>query len=200
MSDNLISSIATGIGNGMATSASVLGAVTAIGIPVSYMANRYIYHSKGMRVLLTIVAAILSIPLLIGMIIYQTVTWGGLAKAHYFGYMPFISQGPMEGGKEESGWFIPLLTPIWNFVSNTLFAGFIEHQDLPEDKVAYLHSMDSILLPLVQKNDPRLAVNEAIVLKALEAAQQLTREGALALEEDQQEMMALPPSTDARSG
>jgi hypothetical protein len=192
--NDMLTSIGAGIGTGFAASASILGAVTAFGIPVSYVANRYIYHSKGMRFLLTIVAAILSIPLLIGMGIYQLVTWGkGLAKVHYFGYMPFISQRPTESTKEEGGWFIPLLTPIWNFVRDTLFAGFIEHQDLPDDKRAYLQSMDSILLPLEKKGDPLLSVNESVVLKALEAAQQLTREDALALEEEQLASQKLLP-------
>lgn len=196
--NDMLTSIGAGIGNGIAASASVLGGITAFGIPVSYVANRYIYHSKGMRVLLTIVAAILSIPLLLCMLIYQTVTWGtGLAKVHYFGYMPFISQGATSEDKGESGWFMPLLTPIWTFVRDTLFAGLIEHQDLPEDKDAYLHSMDSILLPLAQKGQ---GVNEQAVLEALEAAQQLTKADAQMLEEEQKTLLMTPLPTDARSG
>lgn len=190
--NDVLTRMGAGIGQGMAASASLLGAITVFGIPVSYVANRYIYHRKGMRALLTIVAAILSIPILLCMLIYQGITWGnGLSKVHYFGFMPFITRGmerPTESMEDEMGWFMPLLTPIWNFVRDTLFAGFIEHRDTSEDESAYNNSMNSILLPLERKNDPRLAVSEGAVLKALEAAHQMTKEGALALEEDQMEM------------
>lgn len=193
--NDVLTSAGTGIGQGMAASFSLLAGVTVFGIPVSYMTNRFIYHSKGLRFLLTIVGAILSIPLLLGMIIYQLVTWGnGIAKVHYFGYIPLLTKGseqPAKSGPGEMGWFLPLLTPIWEFVCDTLLAGFIDHRDTIEDQSAYASSMDTILLPLAQKGQ---GVNEQVVLKALEAAQQATTSDALILEHEQMELLKTPIS------
>lgn len=182
--------VGVSIGAGLATGFSVLGAVNIIGLPVSYVANRYIYHNKGMRLLLCIVAAMLSIPLFIGMIVYQWISGDGLQKVHYFGYLPFLMKR-VDTGEEskEMGWFEPLILPIWNWIRDTVFGGFVDHRDLPEDMAAYKHAADAILLPMELKGSAR-AISEAAVELALEAAKAPTRAQAEALEEQQLAVLA----------
>jgi hypothetical protein len=184
--------VVNSIGNGMKIGASVLGAVNIIGLPVSYVANRFIYHSKGMRFLLCIVTAILSIPILLGMLAYQGITWGtGIKQVHYFNYLPFITKSGdvkrVDSG--EIGWIESVLTPLWDTVYDILFGGVIDHLDLPEDELAFQQSCDTILLPMEQKGDPRVAIQEKAVELAQEAARAQTKEDALALEQDQQSLL-----------
>ena len=182
--NTFINTIGPSIGAGLFTGFAVLGAVNIIGLPVSYVANRYIYHNKWMRFLLCIVTAMLSIPLFIGMIVYQKIT-GGIRKAHYFGYMPFfMKQVDSAVESKEMGWFEPLLIPVWNWIRDMLFGGLVEHHDLEEDNIAYEHAADSILLPLELKKSAQ-AISEAAVRLALEAAEAPTQAQAEMLEEQQ---------------
>lgn len=186
------SSVGVSIGAGIATGVGLLSAVNIIGLPVSYVANRYIYHNKGMRFLLCVVAAILSIPLFVGMVVYQWMTGEGIRKVHYFGYLPFLTKGEKTITKEpvEMGWFEPALLAIWNWFCDTLFGGFVEHHDTPEDVAAYKHAADSILLPVEQKGSAQ-AISEVAVGLALEAAEAQTRDQALQLEAQQLEAQQL---------
>ena len=84
-------SVGVSIGNGLAVGFGALSTVNLIGLPISYVMNRYVYHSRGMRILLGIVAAMLSIPILLCMLVYQALTGGtGIQKVHYFGYIPIL--------------------------------------------------------------------------------------------------------------
>jgi hypothetical protein len=185
--------VAIGLGNGLATSLSVLGAVNLIGIPVSYVANRFIYHSKGMRVLLSIVSFILSIPLLFGMIIYSLF---GLQKAHYFGYLPFIVKSKTaEEEKAEAAnmsWIESLISPIWAFIRDVLFAGFVDHRDTPEDRIAFEQAGGAILVPIEQKGDPTKVILEKVMVLAQQAAQAVTKEKSLRLEGEAQGLLSRP--------
>ena len=181
--------IGVSIGAGIATGFGILGAVNIIGLPVSYVANRYIYHNTGMRILLCIVTAILSIPLFIGMIVYQWLSRDGLRKTHYFGYLPFLMKRTNIAESKEMGWFEPLIMPILNWIRDTLFGGFIDNRDLPEDIAAYEHAADAILLPMELKGSAQ-AISEAAVELALEAARAPTRDQAEALEEQQLAVLA----------
>jgi hypothetical protein len=178
-------SIGVSVGAGLATGFGVLGAVNIIGLPVSYMANRYIYHNKGMRFLLCIVAAILSIPLFIGMSLYQLMTGGGISKVHYFGYFPFlVKREDKIIESKEMGWIEPLVIPVWNWIRDVVFGGFIDNRDLPADQAAYEHAADSILLPLELKGSDQ-AISEAAVGLALEAAEAPNQNLAEMLEKQQ---------------
>jgi hypothetical protein len=168
------------IGIGMATAASVLGAVSVIGLPVSYVANRFIYHSKGMRALLVIVTAILSIFILPVMLIYQTVTWGGLAKAHYFGYLPFIMKESADAKAKptedtgEVGWFMPAVIAIWTTVRDFLFGGLIDHRELSADQAAFSNSVETMLVDKKFQGDPKYVVIDVATKLAQAAATEVT--------------------------
>jgi hypothetical protein len=188
------------VANGAIAAASVLGAINIIGLPVSYIANRFIYHTKGMRILLCIVTAILSIPILIGMIIYQIVTLGGMQKVHYFNYMPLKADYLPPPPPKDQGmmsWFGSIPTDIWNTVTGVLSGGFYENRTEAVDKEAYENSMSSILLPIEQKGDPQLAILEAVVQLSQDAAMAGSSEDALQLETLQRNL--LRPSTSAHS-
>lgn len=186
--------IFTSVGTGMALAASVLGAVNLIGIPVSYVLNRFVYHGTKMRILLALVTVILSIPLLIGMLIYQGITWGsGIQKVHYFGYLPLIYKGGDKPAERPDtgpmGWILPLVTPVWNFIRDTLLGGFVEHHDTPADVAAFNQAGAAILLPPELKGSA-LAISEEAVELALEAAKALTRDQAETLEQQQMAVRA----------
>lgn len=182
------------IGTGMAIAAGVLGVVNLIGLPVSYVLNRFVYHGTGMRILLAIVATILSIFILPCMLIYQGITLGtGMQKVHYFGFLPLIYRGPEKPNvtpdNSPMGWILPLVTPVWNFIRDTLLGGLLDHRDTPADVEAYDHAGEAILLPVELRGNPKFAILEQAVMLAQEAAQAPTKEQALALEEQQQALL-----------
>ena len=189
MSNDILKQIGVGLGNGLATSFSVLGAVNFIGMPVSYMANRFIYHSKGMRILLSLVAAVLSVPLVLGMIIYQLFTWGnGLQKAHYFGYMPFIIKSKTAAEEkaelENMSWIESLVAPIWAFIRDVLFGGFVDHREEADDKIAFEKAAEAILVPIEDKDDPTKVILEKVMALAQKAAQAATKDKSLEFEQE----------------
>lgn len=184
--------VGVSIGKGMALGASVLFVVDIIGLPVSYVANRFIYHSKGMRFLLCIFTAILSILILPIMCLYQGLTGGtGIKKIHYFNYLPFMTNSGdvKQVNSGEIGWLESVLIPVWNIVYDVLFGGITDNLNLPEDVVAFQQSCNTILLPLEQKGDPRVVIQEKAVELAQEAAKAPTKEDALALEQDQESLL-----------
>ena len=197
--------VGAGIGTGLALGASTLGAVNLIGLPVSYVLNRFVYHGTGMRILLAIVTAILSIPILLGMLIYQGITWGsGMQKVYYFGYLPLIHKGPekptVTPDNSPMGWILPLVTPVWNFIRDTVLGGLLDHRDTPADVEAFGKAGAAMLLPVELRGNPKYAILEQAVMLAQEAAQAPTKEQALALEEQQQALLlGTTPSRSARA-
>ena len=192
------------IGTGMALAAGVLGVVNLIGLPVSYVLNRFVYHGTGMRILLAIVTAILSIFILPCMLIYQLISWGGMQKAYYFGFLPLIYRGPekpnVKPDNSPMGWILPLVTPVWNFIRDTLLGGLLDHRDTPADVEAFNQAGAAILLPVELRGNPKYAILEEAVMLAQEAAQAPTKEQALALEEQQQALLlGTTPSRSVRA-
>lgn len=201
--------VGVSIGNGLSIGAGVLGAVNLIGLPVSYIANRFVYHSTPMRIILTLVAIPLSIFLLIGMLIYQAVTLGtGIAKVHYFGYLPFVPKraenAPVTGnetGPTEMGWIEPLLAPVWRWIRDVLFGGFVLHLDEQADRAAIERMIEvgAKLVPLTKKGTPGLVILEEAVALAQQAARAPTREDALELEARQRALLTPPQELPPQS-
>ena len=87
----------------MVGSAAVYGVVlalimTAFLLPASYVANRFIYHSTGMRILMMLIAGAGSVLLMLTLCILG---WSGqLRKVNYLGLFPMLESG---------GWFYRLI-------------------------------------------------------------------------------------------
>jgi hypothetical protein len=127
------------------------------------------------------------------MIIYKLF---GLQKAHYFGYLPFIVKSKTaEEEKAESAnmsWIESLISPIWAFIRDTLFAGFVDHRDTPEDRIAFEQAGGAILVPIEQKGDPTKVILETVMVLAQQAAQAATKEESLDLEGKAQGLLSMP--------
>jgi len=171
--------IAIGFGKGAAIGFTALAVFTIIGLPVSYVANRYIYHSSGMRGLLCLVAAVLSIPILLCMMIYQyaRLATGTATKVHYFEYLPFIYKGDGESATGATGdeygidWIASLFWRTWYWIRNTLLEGFINYRDTPADQAAFRQACTVGLVPEALKNNPKYVILEQAVEFAQLAAQ-----------------------------
>jgi hypothetical protein len=136
------------LGIGLATGVSSILAITAILIPVSYVMNRFIYHNVWMRVGMGIVAAAGSVFFFLMMIVGKF--FGLFNPVPYFGLTPVI-----EGS---TGWgsFI-------DFLLNSLLAVV--------DPQSYDRAVATILVPVVQANDPRYVVQEDLFTHARQLAE-----------------------------
>lgn len=165
-----------GIGKGAAIGFTALAIFTFVGLPVSYVANRFIYHSKGMRGLLCLVTAVLSIPIFLCMAIYQTITAGnGLAKIHYFGYLPFIYKGAPDSVTKSDDYGVDwIMSFFWRavyWIRDTLLSGFVDHRETDQDQAAFKEACRFGLVPESDKGDPAIVILE----KAVELAQQAAK-------------------------
>jgi len=113
---------------GFLSGLSVMFTITIILIPVSYAMNRFIYHGAFMRVILGIIAGVLSVASFV--ILSILLLSGQLNRVHYFGLMPVIKTGdPVE----PTGYFafamkilIVLLHPFYMFYGGGDVEGYKE--------------------------------------------------------------------------
>lgn len=105
-------------GIGIATGISTLFGITLLFLPASWVMNRFIYHSTGMRIVLGFIAAIGSVFSL-AIILGGTLS-GAFKKIHYFSLLPTFAKGPPRAAP--SGYFSTIWEAIVNFVQHpTLF-------------------------------------------------------------------------------
>jgi hypothetical protein len=104
--------LGTALGVGLATGISTLFGITLLFLPASWVMNRFIYHSTGMRIVLGFIAAIGSI-FSFAIILGGTLS-GAFQKIHYFSLLPIsIKNAP---SPTPSGYGTALFEQISNFV------------------------------------------------------------------------------------
>ena len=113
-------------------SAAVYGVVmalilTAFLLPASYVANRFIYHSTGMRILMMLIAGAGSVLLMLTLCVLG---WAGqLRKVNYLGLCPMLNSG---------GWF-------WRLFMSPFILVETEQSKVNENFTATLLPVDSQL-------------------------------------------------------
>lgn len=116
--------------------------VAMVTIPASYVANRYIYHSSWMRVLMIMVAGVGSVFLFMTMLVGK---FFGLKVVNYLGCFPLmVTTG--------SGVLDYILEPILQ---------------VDQDVERIAENFNDLLIPIAE---PQLAVNEALIQQAQEQA------------------------------
>jgi hypothetical protein len=115
------SDIATKLGVGLATGVSTMLIVAILFIPVSWVGNHFIYHSKPMRVILML-ATLAVAPFVFFFLIVRA--WGiylfsenELSHTWYFGLFPLTTR-LFEGGE---GWFFKICAYIGNLFRKPLY-------------------------------------------------------------------------------
>ena len=115
------SDIATKLGVGLATGVSTMLIVAVLFIPVSWVGNHFIYHSKPMRVILMMAALAIS-PFIFVILIARA--WGiylfsenELSHTWYFGLFPLTTK-LFEGGE---GWFFKSCAYVGNLFRKPLY-------------------------------------------------------------------------------
>ena len=115
------SDIATKLGVGLATGVSTMLIVAVLFIPVSWVGNHFIYHSKPMRIILML-AALAVAPFIFVILIARA--WGiylfsenELSHTWYFGLFPLTTR-LFEGGE---GWFFKICAYVGNLFRKPLY-------------------------------------------------------------------------------
>lgn len=84
--------LGTAVGFGLVTGITVMTGITLMFLPASWVMNKFIYHSNGMRVILGLIAAAGSI-ISLAIILFGRV-FGNFKKIHYFSLLPMYAGGP----------------------------------------------------------------------------------------------------------
>ena len=129
--------IGASIGLGLGIGFVIMGIVTAITLPASYMMNKLIYHHWSMRFMTGLIAASFNIiALVIILVLVLTGTW---PKPYYFGLFPIVQTA---GPTAYSGW----LAFLFSIVSYIFHPFMMFFTGSAEDKEGYKNSLQGMLL------------------------------------------------------
>ncbi len=146
MAASMAARVGLAFGSSIASSLLIVLAITFITLPVSYIVNRYIYHTWTMRVILGYVALVVWPTAMLALTVLRVL--GKIDKVNYFGQFPLVMVGEQPSS---SGWLLPRLGA---FLHGTL----LQPLNLYWDKVAYDATIEPLLLP---EGSEGPAVNEA---------------------------------------
>ena len=127
-------SLGQSFGNGIAWGLIIVGAVTVMVLPASYVMNKFIYHVWPMRLLLGIFVgafSVFSFFVIAGMRILDYIK-----PVHYFGLLPVISMqsDTMQG---TFAWLISLLIhPLQTLIDRPAYEASIQHFLVEDGSVA----------------------------------------------------------------
>ena len=96
------------LGVGLATGVILILVSVIVLIPVSFMMNRYIYHTLGMRIAIGIFCGIFSFPIFILLCALRII--GRWPRTHYFGLVPVYPSYTQED--LGNGWIMPFILKI----------------------------------------------------------------------------------------
>jgi hypothetical protein len=145
MAASMAARVGLAFGSSIASSLLIVLVITFITLPVSYIVNRYIYHTWTMRVILGYVALVVWPTAMLALTVLRVL--GKIDKVNYFGQFPLVMAGEQPSS---SGWLLPRLG---TFLHGTL----LQPLNLYWDKVAYDATIEPLLLPKESKGP---AVNE----------------------------------------
>lgn len=126
--------IGKNVGIGAATGVSIILLSIIILVPISFMMNRYIYHTVGMRIAIGIFSGLFSLPIFV--LICGMLCTSHLPQAHYFGLLPILpSYAPATIG---TGWIMPFILSVFY-----AFKSLVTMNVMAESKDAYKHAIES---------------------------------------------------------